>query len=340
MKVLITGGAGFIGSNLAKKLSISKAVSSIKILDQLSYAGNLANLEGIDNKKLSFVVGDVANGQLMDSLVQNIDIVYHLAAETHVTRSIFDNYQFFHSDVMGTQSVANAILKQSTKRKTDIPLIHLSTSEVYGTAQKEKMDEEHPLNPLSPYAAAKVGADRLVFSYAKTYGINSLIVRPFNQYGPHQHPEKLIPRFITSGILKEKFPIHGDGSSSRDWTHVYDTVDFLESLLWKDISSYQGEVFNIGNDESTSINEIAELINEYFPDSKLENIDNRPGQVDRHTCDSSKAKDKLGWKPKLKLHNSIQDIINWYKKSKKLWENQLMIKDIEIEIVPGKKIKH
>ena len=340
VKALVTGGAGFIGSNLVEKLIKNPLISKIVILDLLNYAGNLSNLRDLDRNKIKLIIGDVANGQLMANVIQEVDVVFHLAAETHVTRSIYDNYQFFHTDVLGTQSVANAVLKESSRRSSPIPLIHISTSEVYGTAITEKMSEEHPLNPCSPYAAAKAGADRLVYSYAQTYDLNAIIIRPFNQYGPKQHPEKAIPRFITNAINNEPMPVHGEGNASRDWTHVSDTAEFLSSLISKDLSSYSGEVFNIGNDSHISILEIANMVCQNFNSSSINMIDERPGQVVRHTCDSSKARSILGWKPKRELKTSLKSVADWYKNNESIWEPLLLAKDVNIEITPGKYIQH
>ena len=259
MHILITGGAGFIGSNFVNYLLENYPRYKLTVIDALTYAGNPNNLPEHfkHNKRLSFWYGNVNNGELMDNLMSEADVVYHFAAESHVARSIYDNRLFYETDVLGTQSVMNAALKykKSVKR-----IVHISTSEVYGAALTEKIDENHPLMPHSPYASAKAGADRLVYSYSKTYNIPVVIVRPFNNYGPYQHLEKLIPRFITSALLNEPITIHGDGAASRDWINVYDHCIALDKILHCDISKIKGEVFNIGSEKATSIKEIYKLL--------------------------------------------------------------------------------
>ena len=210
--ILVTGGAGFIGSNFVRYLYEKYPEYRLVVLDALTYAGNVRNLP-VDindgsNDRLAFWYGNVRNGELVDTLVSEADVVMHFAAESHVTRSIYDNLLFFETDVLGTQAVANAVLKYRHRVER---FIHISTSEVYGTASTEKMDESHQLCPLSPYASAKCGADRLVYSYWQTYKIPAVIVRPFNNYGPYQHLEKVVPRFITSCLLGEPLTVHGDG---------------------------------------------------------------------------------------------------------------------------------
>src|SRR6266487_3359339 len=227
--ILVTGGAGFIGSNFARHLYRKYPEYRILVVDALTYAGSVSNLpEGAQQSgRYEFWYGDVRNGELMDTLVSRADIVVHMAAESHVTRSIYDNRLFFETDVLGTQTVANAVTKCRDRIER---FIHVSTSEVYGSALSERMDEEHPLNPQSPYASAKCGADRLVYSYWATYQIPAVIVRPFNNYGPHQHLEKVVPRFITSCILGEPMRVHGDGSAARDFIHVEDHCEALDRL--------------------------------------------------------------------------------------------------------------
>src|SRR5713226_1148625 len=205
--ILITGGAGFIGSNFVRHLYEKYPEYRLLVVDALTYAGHVQNLptNGPEAGRCEFWYGDVRNAELIDTLVAQSDVVVHMAAESHVTRSIYDNRLFFETDVLGTQTVANAITKFRDRVER---FIHVSTSEVYGSALSERMDEEHPLNPQSPYASAKCGADRLVYSYWATYGIPAVIVRPFNNYGPHQHLEKVIPRFITGCLLKEPLRVH------------------------------------------------------------------------------------------------------------------------------------
>ncbi len=336
----MTGGAGFIGSHLVKELLSKKDIEEVYIVDSLTYAGNLLNLKDADKNRFKLVVGDVANGQLMGDVVSQVDIVYHLAAETHVTRSIYDNFQFFHTDVIGTQAVANAVLRESSRRNSPIPMVHLSTSEVYGTAENDYMDENHPLNPCSPYAAAKAGADRLVYSYCSTYGLDAIIIRPFNQYGANQHPEKLIPRFITSAIQGKPLNIHGDGKAARDWVHVSDTTSFLASLRNNDFSKIRGQAFNIGSDDSRSINDIYDLVKKRFPDASKVNIEERPGQVLRHTCCSKKANDLLDWKPFHRIEDIFDTVVDWYLNNEDVWLPLTLTQSVEIEILPGIKVKH
>ncbi len=204
--------------------------------------------------------GDVRNGELMDTLVSQADVVVHLAAESHVTRSIYDNRLFFETDVIGTQTVANAVAKY---RDTVERFIHISTSEVYGTALSESIDEEHMLYPLSPYAAAKCGADRLVYSYAATYNIPAIIIRPFNNFGPYQHLEKAIPRFITSCLLGEEITVHGDGSAARDWLFVKDHCEALDRVIHADLDTVNGQVINLGTGQHKSVLEVAQAVTQH-----------------------------------------------------------------------------
>lgn len=338
-EIVITGGAGFIGSNFVSYIKNKYPNYSISVVDALTYAGSMDNLpkefRDDTNKQYKFWYGDVRNADLMSSLIQNADYVVHFAAETHVTRSIYDNKLFFETDVLGTHTVCNSILKAGSKVKK---FVHISTSEVYGTAENAKMDEEHPLNPMSPYAAAKCGADRLVYSYYQTYKIPATIIRPFNNYGPRQHLEKLIPRFITSLILNEPLTVHGDGSAARDFIHVEDTCRAIDMVLHSNDKNTYGEVFNVSSEVHRSINEIADILIKFMDAPKLErvNLGDRPGQVVRHTGDSSKIKKVIGWEPKKNWEDGIKETIDWYLKNQSIWSCQLWMRKIPIIMADGK----
>jgi dTDP-glucose 4,6-dehydratase len=280
----------------------------------------------------------VRNASLVDNLVRRADVVVHFAAETHVTRSIFDNHHFFETDVLGTQVISNAILRSEKASR----FVHISTSEVYGTAGTPLMDEQHALMPLSPYAAAKAGADRLVYSYWATYQLPAVIVRPFNNYGPRQHLEKAVPRFVTSCLLNEPLRVHGDGSAARDWIFVQDTCEAIDCVVHCDAGSVIGEVINIGTGVSLSIAEIAQAVVKQMnqPESLITYVGDRPGQVFRHTADASKAKRLLGWQPKVSFADGLSRTIEWYRANRDVWSKQLWMRDIPIVTRSGKKERH
>ena len=308
--ILVTGGAGFIGSNFVRYLYHKYPEYRLIVLDALTYAGNIENLpvniNEYNGERLVFWYGNVRNGELVDTVVSQSDIVVHFAAETHVTRSIYDNYIFFETDVLGTQTVANAVLKYKDRIER---MIHISTSEVYGTALKEKMDEDHPLMPMSPYAAAKAGADRLVYSYWTTYGLPVVIVRPFNNYGPYQHLEKAVPRFITSCILNEPLRVHGDGSASRDYLFVEDLCRAIDLLMHTDIQKVKGEVFNVASGIHRSILSIAQDIVRMMgkDESSIQFTGDRPGQVFRHTGDIEKMRRFFHWEPEVSWEGGLAE---------------------------------
>ena len=341
--VLITGGAGFIGSTFARYLFKKYPDYRLLVLDSLTYAGDVENLPvpiwRENSERLAFWYGNVTNGELMATLVSQADMVVHFAAETHVTRSIYDNTLFFKTDVLGTQAVANSIAKFKGRIER---FLHISSSEVYGTALTEKMDENHPLNPMSPYAAAKAGADRLAYSYWATYDIPAVIVRPFNNYGPRQHLEKVIPRFITSTLLNEKLRVHGDGSSARDFLHVLDNCEAIDLLLHAPPEKVVGQVFNIGSGEHRSIRSIAEDVLEIMQpsDNSLLHIGDRPGQVLRHTANISKMTSTLGWKPKISWSKGLKETIQWYQDHQEWWQKQLWMREIPITTANGRRELH
>lgn len=339
--VLVTGGAGFIGSNFVRYLYKKYPEYRLLVVDALTYAGNAQNFPdgAVGSGRYEFWFGDVRNGELMDTLVSQSDIVVHMAAESHVTRSIYDNRLFFETDVLGTQAVANAVVKHRNRVER---FIHISTSEVYGSALTERMSEDHPLNPMSPYASAKCGADRLVYSYWATYKIPAVVVRPFNNYGPYQHLEKAVPRFITSCIMGEPLTVHGDGAAARDWMFVEDHCEALDQLLHIDMEKVVGQAINLGTGHHRTILEVANAVREAIKpaNSPVKLIGDRPGQVFRHTCDASKAKQLLGWEPRTSFEEGLERTIRWYLENESWWRPQTWMRHIPIITASGKKEMH
>lgn len=340
--ILLTGAAGFIGSNTLAYLFDKYPQYKFIVLDSLTYAGDVHNIPNKIHKasNFRFVYGDIKNARLVGELVSQANVVVHFAAETHIARSIFDDERFFETDVIGTQRVANAVLKH---KKTIDRFIHISTSEVYGTSLTDFMSEDHPLNPLSPYAAAKAGADRLVYSYVATFDVPAVIIRPFNMYGPRQHLEKLIPRFITACLLNEPLTIHGSGNSSRDFTYVDDLVGAIDLVIHAPIEKVKGQVFNVGSGKNLSVNEIAGQITgkmsglkDFDFHNSIMNIGDRPGQVFRHRADSTKIKTVLGWQPQTAFDNGLEKTIKWYTENRAWWEEKLWMRHVPVETEEGK----
>ena len=335
--ILVTGGAGFIGSNFVRYLFEAYPDLHITVLDALTYAGNMDSIpENIRNDaRFDFWYGNVRNGELVNKLVPESDVVIHFAAESHVARSIFDNTVFFETDVLGTQVVANAVLRHvdSVER-----FIHISTSEVYGTALQIPMTEEHPLNPCTPYASAKTGADRLVYSYWVTYKIPAIIVRPFNTYGPNQHLEKVIPRFITSALQDEPLTIHGSGQNTRDWTYVEDLCRALDRITRVGLDQVEGEVFNIGSGGDVAVESIADTVLDRLnkPKSLITHIGDRPGQVERHLSSTEKALQTLGWTAEHDFDKGIAKTIKWYQENRDWWQRLLWMRHVPTRTRDGR----
>ncbi len=333
--ILVTGGAGFIGSNFICHIFKKYSEWRIIVLDALTYAGSIENIppDMRDSGRFEFWYGDVNNLDLLGDLVGRSDIVVHFAAETHVARSLYLNRVFFVTDVLGTQAVANAVLKYSDKLER---FIHISTSEVYGSALYEPMDEAHPLNPTTPYAAAKAGADRLVHSYIVSYDIPGVIIRPFNNYGPSQHLEKVVPRFITSALMGEALTIHGDGSAARDWVYARDTAKAVDLAIHAPLEKVKGEVFNVGTGRAISVSEIANKISSGFGiKEKFDFIPDRFGQVQKHISSTEKAERILGFKPSVSFEEGLIKTIQWYKNNRALWEKQMMMRRVPVMTKDG-----
>lgn len=338
--ILVTGGAGFIGSNFVRYILENYPTYKLVVLDILTYAGNTDNLpqdmlaqQSHPNSHLTFWYGNVLNADLVNTLMHDVDTVVHFAAESHVTRSIYDNKVFFETDVLGTQVIANAVLKNQHIER----FIHISTSEVYGAALTEVMNEDHPLNPMSPYASAKCGADRLVYSYWATYGIPAVILRPFNNYGPYQHLEKAVPRFVTAALLGEPMIVHGQGDAKRDWLYVLDHCRALDNALHVDFTQLKGQVINLGSGVSTSVVEVAQRIKKLTKaSSDILFVGDRPGQVVRHTSSTQKALKLLNWKAATPFSEGLQATISWYRSHPKWWEKSLWLRQVPIRTTSGK----
>ena len=325
--ILITGGAGFIGSNFVNHIFKKYPKYRIILLDALTYAGNLDNLpiEIKREDRFRFFHGNITRGDIVEELVAQSQIVVHFAAESHVTRSIYDNTLFFETDVIGTQMIANAVVRHPVER-----FIHISSSEVYGTAETDPMEEEHPLNPMSPYAAAKAGADRLVYSYICTYSIPAVIVRPFNNYGPCQHIEKAIPNFVISALEDKPLTIHGKGISSRDWMFVEDTCEALDKIMHAPAHRVLGQTVNLGTGVDTKVVDIARKVLKILdkPESLITYVNDRPGQVSRHISSTKRAKFMLDWSPKINLNKGLEHTVKFYRENREWWERLIWMKEL------------
>jgi dTDP-glucose 4,6-dehydratase len=324
-RVLVTGGAGFIPSNFIRWL-LANTPWEIVSLDALTYAGNLENLADVmSHERLSFVHGDIRDEVLVRDVVENVDVIVNAAAESHVEKSIRDGAsEFVTTNVEGTQILLDAIREHPVER-----LILISSSEVYGTAERDPMDEEHPLNPRSPYAATKAGADRLAYSYFVTYELPVVIVRPFNNYGPRQHPEKVVPRFITQALRDEPLTIHGDGHASRDWLFVDDDAEAIATLIDAPVEDVAGEVVNVATGVDLSVEEIADRVLAALdkPASLKEHTIERPGQVDRHIGSTDKLARLTGWRARTSFDEGLARTVGWYRENEAWWRGILRTGD-------------
>jgi dTDP-glucose 4,6-dehydratase len=316
-RVLVTGGAGFIPSNFIRHL-LAKTPYDVVSLDALTYAGNLENLgDLISHERLSFVHGDIRDVELVRDVVAEVDVIVNAAAESHVEKSIEEGArEFVTTNVEGTQILLDAIRAAPVER-----FILISSSEVYGTAARAPMDEEHPLNPRSPYAATKAGADRLAYSYFVTYGLPIVIVRPFNNYGPRQHPEQVVPRFITQALRGEPLTVHGDGHASRDWLYVDDDAEAIEAVIAAPLDAVAGEVLNVATGVDLSVGEIADrvLAALHRPPTLKAFVTERPGQVDRHIGSTEKIERLTGWRARTSFDEGLARTIAWYRDNEAWW---------------------
>jgi len=320
-RILVTGGAGFISSNVVRHL-LANTAHQVVSLDALTYAGSLENLTDVmAHERLTFVHGDIRDVELVREVVSEVDVIVNAAAESHVEKSIEDGAsEFVTTNVEGTQILLDAIRQAPVER-----FLLISSSEVYGSAEYAPMDETHPLNARSPYAATKAGGDRLAYAYYLTYDLPVVIVRPFNNYGPRQHPEKVIPRFITQALEGEALTVHGDGHASRDWLWVDDHAEALEALIEAPIEHVAGEVVNVATGIDIPVAEIAELVLDAVgnPLSSISYVGERPGQVDRHIGSTDKIERLTGWVAKTGFAEGLERTVAWYRENEAWWRATL-----------------
>lgn len=305
---MITGGAGFIGSNFVRYVADKYPDYEIVNLDLLTYCGNLENLKDIEfNSNYSFVKGNIADKDLVSDVMKDCDYVVNFAAESHVDRSIEDPEIFVKSNVLGTQVLLDAARKANVEK-----YVQISTDEVYGSLGPEGyFTEDSPLKPNSPYSASKAGADLIVRSYHNTFGMPVNITRCSNNYGPYQFPEKLIPLMISNALEDKSLPVYGDGKNIRDWLHVYDHCTAVDLVLH---DANAGEVYNIGgNNEKQNIDIVKLILKDLGKDESLiKFVKDRLGHDRRYAIDSTKIQEELGWKPKYTFEEGIKETIQWY----------------------------
>jgi dTDP-glucose 4,6-dehydratase len=317
MKVLVTGGAGFIGSNFVRYILEVHPDYEVVNLDLLTYAGNLENLADLESREnYRFVRGDIADAVLLDGLfAEGVDGVVNFAAESHVDRSIEDPGHFLATNVLGTQALLEAARRYRVNR-----FLQISTDEVYGSLAGEgAFTEDSPLAPNSPYSASKASADLLCRAYWKTYDLPVVVTRCSNNYGPYQFPEKLIPLFITNALADEPLPVYGDGLYVRDWIYVRDHCSALDRVLH---DGRAGEIYNVGADAERTNLEITQTILEMLDKDAglVRHVKDRPGHDRRYAIDSSKIQTELGWRPATAFQDGMSDTIDWYLRNEPWWQ--------------------
>lgn len=317
MQLLVTGGAGFIGSNFIHYIFKKYPSYEIVNLDLLTYAGNLENLKDVENNpNYKFVKGDIADPEVVNKLVKDADIIVNFAAETHVDRSILDSKDFIKTNIIGTH-----VLLEAAKNKGNVRFHHVSTDEVYGSLGQNdaSFNESTPYDPRSPYSASKAASDHMVRAYFHTYNLPITISNCSNNYGPYMFPEKIIPLFVTNLIEGEKVPLYGDGLNIRDWLYVEDHCEAIDLIIHK---GKNGETYCIGGNAEKTNKEITDKILKLMgkDESLIEFVKDRPGHDRRYAIDFSKIKKELGWEPKVTFDEGLQKTIDWYKNNEDWWK--------------------
>jgi len=313
--ILVTGGAGFIGSNFIHYLASVHPDWSVINLDKLTYAGNPENLQGVDDRDgYRFVHGDICDREVVGPLVAECDYVVNFAAETHVDRSIHDPGDFILTDVFGTYVLLEAFREAERPKR----FIQISTDEVYGAVETGSSRESDPLAPRNPYSASKAGADRLAYSYFVTYDVPVIVTRASNNYGPRQYPEKVIPLFVTNALEDRPLPLYGDGMQIRDWLHVDDHARAIDLVLERGIT---GETYNIGGEHELANIELTKKVLEILgkPESLIEPVQDRPGHDRRYSLDTGKLRN-LGWRPETEFDEGLSATVAWYRDHPEWWQ--------------------
>jgi dTDP-glucose 4,6-dehydratase len=315
MNLLVTGGAGFIGSNFIRYMLGAHPDYTMVNLDSLTYAGNLNNLKDCDTSpRYTFVRGDICDRALVNAVMENqaVDTVVHFAAESHVDRSIADASAFVKTNVLGTYTLLEAARHHAVRR-----FIHISTDEVYGSRREGSFKETDILSPSSPYSSSKAGSDLLALSYHTTYNLPVIVTRCTNNFGPYQYPEKLIPLFVTNLLDGKKVPVYGTGKNIRDWIAVQDHCNAVDFLI---DNGNSGEIYNIGGENEKTNLEITKKILKLLKkdDSLIEYVQDRPGHDFRYSLDCSKLR-RLGWKPSQSFEDGLRDTVGWYEQNEWWW---------------------
>lgn len=317
-KILVTGGAGFIGSNFVRYVSRERPDWHISVIDLLTYAGNTQNLDGLDESRFKFIKGNICDENTIEPAVADSDAVVHFAAETHVDNSVHDPRPFVDTNVVGTFQILEAV------RKHDKRLHHISTDEVYGDLEPNdpKFNEDTPYRPSSPYSATKAGSDHLVQAWIRSFGVKATISNCSNNYGPYQHVEKMIPRQITNILTGQKLKLYGSGQNIRDWIHAEDHSSGVLTILEK---GTLGKTYLIGADGEKTNKQVMQLIVELMgkDESWIEQVNDRPGHDLRYAIDSSKLRNELGWQPRYTdFKEGLAATIDWYRQNDSWWKPQ------------------
>src|SRR3990167_10191157 len=317
MKILITGGAGFMGSNFIKYILKKHPDWQVVNLDKLTYAGNLENLAEVSqNKNYTFLKGDIANAEdVAKAIGEGVDKIINYAAETHVDRSILEPDAFIRTDIFGTYTLLEAVKKYNVAQ-----YIQISTDEVFGSIELGAFDEQSPFAPNSPYAASKAGADHLCRAYFRTYNLPVIVTHSCNFFGPNQYPEKLIPLFITNLLENKKVPVYGDGEQVREWIFTEDHCRAITTLIEK---ANLGEVYNIGTGYEKTNLEVTKLLLDIMGkgEDSIEHVKDRPGHDRRYSLDNTKIKEQLGWSASVSFEEGLRKTVQWYRSNETWWKS-------------------